>query len=432
MTDPNLSLGRAASAVEGDLRLPKPPGVIRRFWARHPWLTDSLITAFYALPILFGALTVMGVNQAVRAVPIIAVSGPVLGFVSVAAVLFRRRIPLLALAVSIGCAALTVASLNGILTVGIYFTLYSVAVYHSNRAAWIGFASAIAALVVGGALPLPHAVPFNGSHPAIAYGVFLLLAVLIGVNVGNRKRYLEALIDRAAQLARERDQQAQLATAAERSRIAREMHDIISHSLTVMVTLADGSAALTAAAPERSADAMRQVAETGRHALADMRRMLGVLNETEAALATAGADMQPQPGASDVSLLIDRFRAAGLPVRYSVTGSAPDDPGLQLTVYRVLQESLTNVLRHAPDASVVDAAVEYGQATVTVQVDDNSMTNSMTKAAAATPETVGAGRGLVGMRERVALYGGTLTSGPLPGGGWRVLATFRTHENGSS
>lgn len=416
MTDPNLSLGRAASAAEGDLRLPKPPGVIRRFWGRHPWLTDSLITGVYAVPVLIGLLSVMGVNPAVQAVPAIAVSGPILAAISAAAVLFRRRTPLLALTVAIVCAALTTNSLHSILAIGVCFTLYSVAVYHSNRAAWIGLGSTLLALIIGAALPLPNAAPINGSHPVIAFGVFLLLSVLIGVNVGNRKRYLEALIDRAAQLARERDQQAQLATAAERSRIAREMHDIISHSLTVMVSLADGSAALTASSPDRSADAMRRVAETGRHALTDMRRMLGVLDESP-----VGATLEPQPGASDISQLIDRFRAAGLPVRFSVTGTAPDDPGLQLTVYRVMQESLTNVLRHAADASVVDAAVEYGSDTIRVSIEDDGQLRL--------PSTVGTGRGLVGMRERVALYGGTLESEAKPGGGWKVVATLQTHGN---
>lgn len=416
MTDPNLSLGRAVSAAEGDLRLPKPPGVIRRFWGRHPWLTDSLITGVYAVPVLIGLLSVMGVNPAVQAVPAIAVSGPILAAISAAAVLFRRRTPLLALTVAIVCAALTANSLHSILAIGVCFTLYSVAVYHSNRAAWIGLGSTLLALIIGAALPLPNAAPINGSHPVIAFGVFLLLSVLIGVNVGNRKRYLEALIDRAAQLARERDQQAQLATAAERSRIAREMHDIISHSLTVMVSLADGSAALTASSPDRSADAMRRVAETGRHALTDMRRMLGVLDESP-----VGATLEPQPGASDISQLIDRFRAAGLPVRFSVTGTAPDDPGLQLTVYRVMQESLTNVLRHAADASVVDAAVEYGSDTIRVSIEDDGQLRL--------PSTVGTGRGLVGMRERVALYGGTLESEAKPGGGWKVVATLQTHGN---
>jgi signal transduction histidine kinase len=418
MTDPNLSLGRAASAAEGDLRLPKPPGVIRRFWGRHPWLTDSLITGVYAVPILVGLLSVMGVNAAVQAMPAIAVSGPILAAISAAAVLFRRRTPLLALTVAILCAALTANSLHSILAIGVCFTLYSVAVYHSNRAAWIGLASTIVAIIIGAALPLPAAAPINGSHPAIVFGVFLLMSVLIGVNVGNRKRYLEALIDRAAQLARERDQQAQLATAAERSRIAREMHDIISHSLTVMVSLADGSAALTASAPDRSADAMRRVAETGRHALTDMRRMLGVLDESPVG---GVATLEPQPGASDISQLVDRFRAAGLPVRFSVTGTAPDDPGLQLTVYRVVQESLTNVLRHAADASIVDAAVEYSSASIRVSIEDNGQLRL--------PSTAGTGRGLVGMRERVALYGGTLESEAKPSGGWKVVATLQTHGN---
>jgi signal transduction histidine kinase len=420
MTDHNFSLGRAASAAEGDLSLPRPPGVIRRFWARHPWWTDSLIAAVYVLPIFVGSLTVAALSPTVSGQALAAVSSPILAACSGAAILFRRRVPLLTLAITAACTFATMSSQTGYLSIGVCLALYAVAVYRSNRAAWIGLACAVAAVIGGAFLPFPRLMGIGAaSQSIVTWAVFMLLAVLIGVNIGNRKRYVQALIDRAAQLARERDQHAQLATAAERSRIAREMHDIVSHSLTVMVSLADGSAALASASPPRVQEAMRQVAETGRHALTDMRRMLGVLTESVSLDAVA---LEPQPGASDVAELTQRFRAAGLSVRLSVTGAAPEDPGLQLTVYRVVQESLTNVLRHAGDAALVEVTLDYAPEVVTIRVDDDGTGDDAA--------THGAGRGLLGMRERVGLYRGSLHSGQRQDGGWRVLATLRPLENG--
>ncbi|KQV07784.1 sensor histidine kinase [Leifsonia sp. Root112D2] len=418
MAQSAISLGRTASAAEGDLRLPRPPGVIRRFWARHPWVTDSLITAFYAIPVLVGTIVLAARPSSDAGAAVLDVLGIVFATVSVAAVLLRRRIPLTALGVSIFCATIAFPWQGSLLAFGICFLLYAVAVYRSNRAAWIGLACAVAALSIGSLLPLPRPTDFGiGSAPVATWAVLMLLAVLIGVNIGNRKRYLEALLDRAAQLARERDQQAQLATAAERARIAREMHDIVSHSLTVMVTLADGSAALTGTAPERSEAAMRQVAETGRQALTEMRRMLGVLTEQESA---SGDALAPQPGTDSLAALIETFRTAGLPVRSSVTGIAPNDPGRQLTVFRTVQESLTNALRYAPDATTVAVDIRYAARTVAITVSDNGSGTFV--------PGQGAARGLVGIAERVALYGGTVTSGPRDGGGWRVRAEFDAGE----
>jgi signal transduction histidine kinase len=299
------------------------------------------------------------------------------------------------------------------------FGLYAVAVYRSTREGWIAYGVLCAATAVAGVTfavlygnrdvaPL-DAPPINAFIQVV---VLALLVVVIAINIGNRRRYLTALIQRAEQLARERDQQATIATAAERSRIAREMHDIVSHSLTVMITLADGSAALTATAPERSAAAMRQVAETGRSALGDMRRMLGVLSQDD----PTDAARQPQPGANDLASLVETFRSAGLPVRFRSSGTAPGDPGQQLTVYRIVQEALTNVLRYAPAASTVDVVIAYSPQTVTVTVEDDATVHS--------PAGQGAGRGLLGIRERVGLYGGTVESGPRSPGGWRVHTVF--------
>jgi signal transduction histidine kinase len=181
-----------------------------------------------------------------------------------------------------------------------------------------------------------------------------------------------------------------------------------------MITLADGSAAMTATAPARSTDAMRQVAETGRSALGDMRRMLGVLSEDDG----TDAAREPQPGTGDLATLVETFRSAGLPVRFRATGTAPEDTGQQLTVYRILQEALTNVLRYAPSASTVEVVIGYTPQIVTVTVEDDASVHS--------PAGQGAGRGLLGIRERVGLYGGTLESGPRASGGWRLHAEFCT------
>ncbi|HWU47255.1 MAG TPA: histidine kinase [Humibacter sp.] len=420
-SDPQPSLDRDPPAIEGDLRLPRPPGVIRQFWQRHPWLTDSLIAAAYALPALLATAFLARRSGDLPADVLIALCA----LASIAAVLFRRRAPLVTFAVALAATALVFSFSDVPLALGLCAVLYSIPVYDSNRNAWIALGCSVAVIAAAAVIPWPQTTyPHPGLGEVVSYSVLQLLAVLIGVTVGNRKRYLQALIDRAAQLAAERDQQARLATAAERARIAREMHDIVSHSLTVMITLADGSAAQLDSAPDLSREAMLHVAETGRHALTDMRRMLGVLGEASSgpAVDEPGLELAPQPAASDLGVLIDRFRAAGLPVRYTVTGRAPADAALQLTVYRIVQESLTNVLRHAPAAARVDARIRYG-ATVSVEVR-----NSQPPPASAGSAAIhGAGRGLIGLRERIALYGGSLEAGQT-NDGWRVLAIMTAHE----
>ena len=351
------------------------------------------------------------------------------------ALLFRRYRPWTVLAVAWAATLVAFPLAGNIDALPIPLALYAVAVYRSTRDAWIGLAASVAvgtgAAFLASGLHRPSGVVSFGASAATTspqFAIIMLTATLIGINIGNRRRYLAALIDRAAQLAHERDQQARLATAAERARIARGMHDIVSHSLSVMVSLTDGSAAVAATSSERSSDAMRQVAETGRRALADMRRMLGVLDSDPAEAAANPAPLMPQPGTGDLQALIETFRAAGLPIRFTAAGVPPEDPGEQLTIYRVVQESLTNTLRYAADATRVAVEVTSTPARVTVIVEDDGH--------ASTPSMHGAGRGLVGMRERVALYGGTVQSGPYSGGGWRVVATFAPEDgfdtNGST
>lgn len=403
------------------MSLPKPPGVIRQFWARHPWWTDSIVAAAYFLPVFFG---IIALGSGVRTLSAANVTVWVLSVcLMTAALLFRRHRPWLVLAIAWGVALVAFPLTGSVDALAMPLALYAIAVYRSTRDAWIALAGSavvgtVAAFLASGINRTANVLPL-GAPPAGASTqdvVLMLIATLIGINMGNRRRYLAALIDRAAQLAHERDQQAQLAAAAERARIAREMHDIVSHSLTVMVSLADGSAALAIRSPERSEHAMRQVAETGRHALADMRRMLGVLHDDSWEQDGAPAALAPQPGAGDLSTLVETFRTAGLPIRLTVSGVPPLDLGQQLTLYRIVQESLTNVLRYAADALSVAIDVAYTPTLVSVAVEDDGHGSAA--------RSQGAGRGLVGMRERVGLYGGYLESGPRPGGGWRVHATF--------
>jgi signal transduction histidine kinase len=421
MTDAPLSPGYPASVVGGELRLPKAPGVVRQFWARHPRLTDALIATLYFVPTFLGTLSFVFASPGpplwIGLAQLVAVAA------SAATMLVRRNRPWLLMGVAwFGC--LVVYPFGSVDLFPMFVALYALAVYRSTRAAWIGFGGSV---IVGAAAAFfarsgDTAAEFGDvAGQSATQAAILLIATLIGVTVGNRRRYVNALIARAHDLARERDQQARLATAVERSRIAREMHDIVAHSLTVMVTLADGSAATAERDPGRAAEAMRHVAESGRTALGDMRRMLGVLAEP----AVLPADLTPQPGSAAIPELVESFRAAGMPVRLTTTGPSVADPNLQLTIYRIVQEGLTNAFRYAARATRVDVDIEHRDADLLVTVTDDAPSPS-------TPELEGGGLGLVGMRERVALYGGSLEAGPRAGHGWRLSAVLHIDGGAAS
>ena len=431
--------GAPSTGVQ-ELVMPRPPGVFRRFWARHPWLTDSLIVAFYGLFVL---LTIwanfVNYNTSVAEVVVhIAVVA-----VSAAALLLRRRNPLIPLAVG---AAITLIIFPGYGQGNLFaviIALYAVAVYRSARAAWISFAltaatSSMGAWLAGVAATTPALTVASVASAStteagerlitwpvvsLQYTFALLLATLIGSNIGNRRRYLGALIDRAAQLARERDQQATIAAATERSRIAREMHDVVAHSLSIVVSLADGAAAIVPRDPDRAQAAMLSVGETGRQALAEMRRLLGVLGSADAQPAL----LTPQPGLDQLHELIDQFRAAALPVEYTTTGIRPTDEGLQLALYRIVQESLTNALRYAGSPTRVIVDLDYtGDRVHLVVTDDgrDQSPNGVSFSQSLSSRSGDGGRGLIGIRDRAALFGGSASAGPRAGGGWRVSATI--------
>jgi signal transduction histidine kinase len=209
--------------------------------------------------------------------------------------------------------------------------------------------------------------------------------VLLGVALAERRVHVTA--------------RKQLALASERNRIAREMHDIVAHNLAVMVALADGAVASAGTAPERSADLMAKVSTTGRQALSEVRQLIGLLRD--------------DARTADLDGLVDQVRAAGLPVTLIRTGDAAHlGPGIELTVYRIVQEALTNTMKHAGPNAKAEVALRYDSSAVEVEVIDDGTGGP--------PEPDG--NGLTGMRERVDAQGGTFEAGPLGRGGWRVNA----------
>ncbi|WP_411084547.1 sensor histidine kinase [Streptomyces sp. cmx-18-6] len=260
-----------------------------------------------------------------------------------------------------------------------------------------------------------------GQH-IVSYVWGLVFVALLGIAVRTRREYTEALVERAQRLEHERDQQVRLAAAAERTRIAREMHDIIGHNLSVITGLADGGAYAAAKSPERAAQALEAIGTTSRQALTELRRLLGVLRDDHPT-----ADRAPQPTLDDLAPLIDRVRRAGLPVRLELHGEpVPLTPGRQLTVYRVVQESLTNTLKHAstpPDAPLsASVTLAYTRTHIDARITDtgSGIGTGTGKDGQDTPAATH-GQGIMGMRERAALYNGTTTAGPLPDhGGWHV------------
>lgn len=238
----------------------------------------------------------------------------------------------------------------------------------------------------------------------------VLAALFLGVSVRIRRQSLTTLTERAERLERERDQEAAIAVAAERTRIAREMHDVVAHSLAVMVTLSDAAALKLAVEPERATRAMREVSAIGHQALDEMRGLLGVLRAAD-----DHAGLQPQPGLADVDGLVKQVRATGLTAELSVTGSTSlMTPGTELTVYRIVQEAITNTLKHAQAPTRITVDIDLRNDRVIIDVQDDGLGNGL----AAGPQ----GMGLAGMRERVAMHGGTVSTGPDPAGGWRVHA----------
>jgi signal transduction histidine kinase len=274
---------------------------------------------------------------------------------------------------------------------------------------------------------------------AVAYSFF----AAVGLYLGRRRAYVRTLVERTADLEherevleRDRDLMAQQAVAVERARIARELHDVVAHHVSVMVIQAGAAKASLPAGAEATGQALDAIRETGREAMAEMRRLLGLLRSDEAieepanvargAGAAGDATLSaraPQPGMTDLEALAARTSEAGVDVTLEVIGAPRHiPPGVELSAYRVAQEALTNTLRHAGPGAKAALRLRFEDAALSVEIVDDGRGRPMVESVER-PRT-GFGHGLVGMRERVALFGGRLEVGPGPGGGYRVLAWF--------
>ena len=340
----------------------------------------------------------------------------------------RRHEPILTVGALVVLAIVCLALVNE--SAGIEFALglamYAVAVARPPAVTWIvelvmvvimGTANAVWMRSVSGEpiRPADQVLTIVIASTA-ALIMFSVVAIAIGVGVRGRRQHIASLIQRANALARDREQQSALAVAEERTRIARELHDVVAHSLTVMVALADGARAAAPKDPEGAQRALDALTETGRSALADMRRVLGVLRDPG-----DDAPLEPEP---DVGLdeLVERFRAVGLPVRLVRSGALEELPvAVRRSMWRIVQESLTNVLRHAPGsplvlvelAHVADARGERVELAITNEAAPALVERS----------SEGSGRGILGMRERAASLGGSVEAGAHERG-WQVRAVL--------
>ena len=294
--------------------------------------------------------------------------------------------------------------------VALLVSIYSLVLYgRLSRLPWALPGLTVAVVLVAerlsGVVPVRDVLFFVGS--------FGTAAAALGFAIRIRRAQLAALRERAAQLEIERDQRNRLAVATERARVAREMHDILGHSLSVIITLADGGGHAMNAVPERSKEALRLIGDTGRTSLAELRRMLGVLHEE-----TGELNLSPQPTIADLDLLCEQIRAAGPQVEYQSAGAlGAIDSGVQLAAYRIAQEALTNALKHAGPHTRVHLTVLVDGTRLRITARDTGRPGG-----GRSGPSVPGGHGMVGMRERAALYGGTVTAGPAPGGGWVVAA----------
>ncbi|MEU9451120.1 sensor histidine kinase [Streptomyces sp. NPDC048277] len=275
--------------------------------------------------------------------------------------------------------------------------------------------SAAAAVAAGaGVVAVRFGPPGSVNDVVVVLTGLAAAAFFLGTTVRAQRRYLASVEDRAERLEQERAQQARLAAAAERTRIARETHDIVAHGLVVVVALAEAAAATAAADPDGARDKMLHAASTGRQSLTGMRRLLGVLRADD------GPDRAPQPDLGSLETLVDETRRTGLDVRLTETGTERQlDAEVQTTLYRIVQESLTNVVKHATEARTVDIVLHRESSGVAFTVTDDGR-----PAPGTSPRT---GNGLTGMRERVALFDGDLTAGPTATG-WTVSGELKLGE----
>ncbi len=329
---------------------------------------------------------------------------------------FRRTRPLLTLnIVSIFMMGFWIFDYATNFDTQLLFAIYAATAFGvDRRKTWINVGVIIVVttcVAIIGVLVPSEDLPFSA---VITLALIHTSGAFFGQNLYDRQLRLRSLERRAERAEAELEIRTQLAVVDERTRIAREMHDVVSHSMSVMVVQASAAQRVLDSNPEAAKEALAAVEATGRESLVEMRRMLGVLRD-----AHTETELTPQPEITNFEVLSQHCRDSGIPTEVTVIGDEISlSPGLRLASYRVIQEALTNVIKHAGRATLVNVKVEYGTSSLVISVADNGL------GAATALTSDGAGHGIIGMRERVALYDGTFSAGPLDGGGYIVNATF--------
>ena len=377
---------------------------------RHPWWTDSLL-AFFLTVISVGSVVVSRTRYGFP-VPVLAGVAALLTTVPIA---LRRYRPLEVLAVTvIAETLLLIFSSDSPVPLGVIVALYTVASRCERPVSIRAAEWTVPPITVGVLIN-------NGVHPARVIPELAVFAIawVVGDNLRTRRAYLAELEARAARLEREREEQSERAVIEERARIARELHDVIAHNVSVMVVQASAGEEVFDEDPDKARESLSAVASTGRAALAELRRLLGVIRAEDDP--GARASYAPQPGIEYLDELLGQVRETGLPVELSVIGEPRRLPdGVALCAYRIVQEALTNTLKHA-HASGAKVNVRYVVDALELQVVDDGQGGTPVNGESG-------GHGLVGMRERVALFGGELTVSRRAGRGYEVSARLPLEE----
>jgi signal transduction histidine kinase len=376
--------------------------LLRRFRSVDPRILDALIgTACVVLALGGHFASGADSNAGLRDPNVLSV---VLTLMVAVPFYFRRRNPLAVLLISeIGVIGLTLPDYRtGAAPTLLLVAVYTVAAWSPPRDRVVGAGAMAIGLIIVAIGGIPGA---NGAD-MVFNAVLFSAAYLFGSTMRNRRLYSEELEARAAALERDRDQEAKRAVAEERLRIAQELHDVVAHSMGVIAVQAGVGAHVIDSDPEEARKSLEAISHTSRSTLTEIRRMLGVLRDD------TGAQYAPAPGLEELDRLVRDVEQAGVPVEVRKEGAQTDvPPGVDFTAYRIVQEALTNVLKHAGRARV-DLLVGYEDAALRLEIaDDGRGVNGRANRV---------GHGLMGMRERVAVYGGSFEAGPRTGGGFRV------------
>jgi signal transduction histidine kinase len=388
---------------------------MRRRWSGDPRVVVDVVVAVVVA--VLSVLDVAAADDASRGQRPADALAYVLVITASVNLFWRRRAPVAVLAfVTAALVAMYLRDYGAFLSVLGLPALYAVAAHEDHRRrAWWAMVAACVVLLAAASVSLLERDDGFDALTLLSMIAFLGGAITAGVIIRNRERIFVDTERRAAAAEADRLAAAERAVASERSRIAREMHDVVAHSMSVISVQAAAGREIVHADPDKAAKVFATIETVGRESLGELRRMLGALRDT----GDPGAALSPQPGIADIMAVVAQSSASGVPTTLVVEGHERAlAPGIELAVYRVVQEALTNVLKHAGPSTSAAVHIAYATDELTIEVTDDG------RGAATELSGRGAGHGLIGMRERVEIYGGTFAAGPRADGGFGVRAVL--------